>query len=132
MSDVPLFDLPTTSRRRPGSTASRRTGRQSFLIFLGYHPLSPVTPGRTLRLSSAAQAGRKGGPRCGNCAFVGWLGAETPWESSQMKCWFDKGKRVTRGAATTVRLWWPGCTDWERGTLPEGADLDRVVDPGAA
>lgn len=108
-----VIPLPPGARRAKLGVAAKRTARQRFLIKYGYHPLSPVVPGRTLPLARGAdRAGirplkaHQWGPRCGDCKFLERLIDGDP------KCGFDNGRRVTNGNATTVRLWWPGCRDF--------------------
>lgn len=86
------------------------TKRQAFLVRLGWHPLARALK-RNLRLhrdAIADPAVRKGGPRCGTCAFRQLRGGA---ERDYPKCWLDPLK-VTRGPATDCRSWWPGCSEW--------------------
>lgn len=108
-----LIDLPEGAERPALGEKAKRSRRQAFLISLGYHPLSAVVPGRMLRLAHDASRDRAGpGPRCRGCAHFGQLDREgDPFERSQ-RCWFNKAERVTKGAATEVRGWWPACTDF--------------------
>jgi len=116
-----MFVLPAGARRRPAGPKARRTARQRFLIAAGLHPLSPVVPGRMLRLHPAAVrdvADRKSGPRCGGCEMFAALNPiGEGWELTAKRCWADEGARVTRGDATEVRAWWPGCEDWSADPL---------------
>jgi hypothetical protein len=107
------IELPPGARRMRLGPKAKRTQRQRFLIEHGFHPLSLVVPGRTLKLPDGAD--RRGvrplkahqrGPRCGGCKYLERLIDGEP------KCFFGEGKRITNGAATTVRLWWPGCRDY--------------------
>lgn len=107
------IELPPGARRVRLGPKAKRTERQRFLIKHGYHPLSPVVPGRTLPLARGTD--RRGvrplkvnqwGPRCGDCKFLERLIDGEP------KCYFGGGGRITNGSATTVRLWWPGCRDY--------------------
>lgn len=106
-------DLPEGARLRPLGTVAKRTRRQRFLLSMRYHPLSPAVRGRQLRLHPAAPvaADRKmPGPRCGSCRWLGDLDEDV---AGSFRCWINNGERVTRGGATEVRAWWPGCKDWE-------------------
>lgn len=113
---VPLFQLPAGARRRPASPQVKRTARQRFLITTGLHPLSTVVASRMLRLHPNAArdpTDRTSGPRCRDCAFRGPLNPlGEPWEANTDRCWVNRGARVTRGAATALRAWWPACEDW--------------------
>ncbi len=108
--------LPEGAHRARLGVKAKRSERQRFRIRLGYHPLSPVVPGRALPLHPDADRsgwrplkGHARGPRCGDCKFLDLL-----YEGEEdRKCMFDNGRRVTRGAATTVRLWWPACRDFQ-------------------
>lgn len=131
----PLFDVPDSARRAIGSRTTLRTIRQKFLISLRIHPLSiSLSRGRrrfrVLALRRDAQIdARAGGPRCGSCQFFAALGDYSDWERKTRKCWFNYGERVTRGDATTVRAWWPGCVDWREAA--KGTDVGRSGQPGA-
>lgn len=102
-----LFDAPGMV-----PTAGRKlTKRQRFLIGLGWHPLARALR-RNLRLHSDAIADpavRKGGPRCGGCAYRQLRGGA---RRDYPKCYLDP-LAVTRGQATDVRAWWPGCTEFK-------------------
>jgi len=85
--------------------------RQRWLITLGWHPLTRAL-GRSLRLHPDAVADpsvRKGGPRCGTCAFRQLRGGA---KRDYPKCYLDP-LRVTRGPATDVPKWWPACTEYK-------------------
>jgi hypothetical protein len=106
------IDLPAGARLKPLGLAARRTQRQRFLLSLGYHPLSPKVKGRILRLHPGAPPEgdrRASGPRCGTCRWRGELYQEMP--NGSQRCWINDGQRVTRGAATEIRAWWPACED---------------------
>jgi hypothetical protein len=113
------------------SEDARRTVRQRQATDRGTHPLGLALTRPLPQHPDAADTGRT----CGNCQFraVIWTGSK----SNHPKCVIDKGPpaargydnpehlpRVTRGAATDVRKWWPGCIDHEFG--------DNSVSPDAA
>lgn len=105
--------LPDGAALRPLGLYAKRTRRRAFLIALGYHPLTTAT--RDLRLSPWAPRGddRKApGARCGGCRWFAPLDDEPGLPAGTNRCWINNGERVTRGAATEVRAWWPGCNDW--------------------
>jgi hypothetical protein len=87
----------------------RRTLRQRAAVEGGAHPLALVLGTRIRRHEDEARA-------CGNCRFrelLMYRGATYP------KCVLANPSRqlgvgrLTHGAATDVRRWWPACTDHE-------------------
>jgi hypothetical protein len=107
-----LFDGPEPLA---GLSADRsRTVRQRVALTHGQHPLS-VTLGPLALHADAAPADdkRADGRRCGNCRFRQQTGPH-----SYPKCGFAEPARISRGAGTDCRAWWPACTDHE----PEVAD----------
>jgi hypothetical protein len=111
--------------------------RQAARIATGVHPLA--LDGATIRLHP--DAGAAGGPTCGTCVHRVLMGGHA---KDYPKCVFGTTvtpippeqqrrhgptrivtqPRVTNGAATDVRAWWPACTDWaatEASTPGEGA-----------
>lgn len=119
------LDLDTP--QQPQTPAQTLRARQAARIAAGAHPLA--TDGASLRLHP--QAGSQGGPTCGTCAHRGTLGGharawpkclygatETPIPPERQQRHGPKititMPRVTHGAATDVRAWWPACTDWTR------------------
>lgn len=114
-----VIPLPPGARRRPLGLQAKRTIRQRFLLRTGYHPLSPLVRGRTLRLHPSAPPpdDRKApGARCGGCEWAQPLDENLP---GNLRCWVNNGRRVTRGGATEVRAWWPGCEDWTAESEPD-------------
>lgn len=115
MSQLPLFLLDLT--RSPLGPTARRNKRRRFLIGLGYHPLVLIVRDPPLRLhpdhltNPATRNGRTGGPRCGDCIFYQPLDADG-WGQRHFKCWYGSGPRVSRGNATTISAWFPGCADY--------------------
>lgn len=113
-----LFGVPDAPEPKPPkeSPTVRRTRRQAAMLAAGLHPLSTVlgtVSGSKLRLhTEAAPYGdhRAPGRRCGNCRFRKLVhgGAQ-----SYPKCAFGDGARVSHGAATDCRAWWPACSDHE-------------------
>lgn len=126
-----LFDIdPAQIPPEPPklSPDARRTQWQAEILAAGYHPLS----GGKLHPEAAPADDRTApGRRCGNCRFREVLGYH---QRSYAKCVHpgDLGAdeidllgppRVTHGAASDCRSWWPGCTDHTYG--------DRVSDDAA-
>jgi len=108
----PLLALEAFEAPALRTTFTRKlTKRQAFLIRLGWHPLARALK-RNLRLHRDAVADpavRRGGPRCGSCAFRQLRGGA---QRDYPKCWLDP-LAVTRGQATDVRAWWPACTEYK-------------------
>lgn len=117
MSDA-LFDADPIVRLGARLTAGQSLrARQADLLRWGQHPLALATK-RPLWLHPDADRDpdhREGGPRCGDCRFR----VLADWhERTYPKCSQASGEhldspRATHGAATDIRAWWPGCTDWE-------------------
>lgn len=109
-----LFDLdgPTpavVSHER--TVEARRRARQYNALIGGSHPLS-LAVGRhiSLHADAAPPDDRKAeGLRCGTCRWRALLGHHN---RTYAKCVIDP-KRLTHGAATDVRAWWPACVDYE-------------------
>ncbi|MEV4093823.1 hypothetical protein [Streptosporangium saharense] len=113
MADLVLFGAPDPPepKQPPESQTVRRTRRQAAMLAAGIHPLSAVV-GKLRLHEQAAPYGdpRAPGRRCGNCTFrqvLGYHGDHYP------KCTFGGEARISHGAATDCRAWWPGCTDHE-------------------
>lgn len=117
-----LFSLHPEWRRLNKGRTARRTDRHRFLLSVGLHPLSLYLR-RALRLhpgtfvtSGIPVTAR---PTCGTCVFLGKLDVNTDQPPGKVpyKCWKADQRggvnRVSRGGATTVRRWWPACTDYE-------------------
>lgn len=118
---------PVPVVKDPGlSPDAARTARQRRDVDTGYHPLLAVVHGRNALTKVHPQApgdcapdAPKGRPfTCGTCQFrvaVDWHG------KAHAKCnqglrddqYLDASPRVTHGAATDVRAWWPACKDYQ-------------------
>lgn len=109
------------------SADRRRTIRQSAAIARGVHPLALVItgvamhpdadPDRTATKDDAAARPL----RCGTCVFREHRpGGNKAWPKCAVgmpshpdgQPAFLDGPRVSRGAGTDVRSWWPACTDY--------------------
>ncbi|AIJ26386.1 hypothetical protein [Amycolatopsis methanolica] len=94
------------------SPDARRTERQGQYLAAGAHPLTAAL-GYPVKLHpGAAPAADRAAPgrRCGNCRY------RRP--GRYPKCLVHDGDRITRGAGTDVRAWWPACTDHELRSRP--------------
>ena len=119
MSDDALFHVEPVPLPEPAEVLSgdrRRTLRQADAIARGRHPLE-LALGSPLRLhAEAAPADDRTAPglRCGTCRFRELLGYH---DHKHAKCLFSstdrRWPRVTHGAATDVRAWWPACRDYQ-------------------
>lgn len=126
-----LFEV-NESQRAPElpklSADARRTQRQLEVLAAGYHPLT-----NTRLHPEAAPFDDRSAPgrRCGNCRFREVLAYR---QNAFPKCMFpgDLGAdeievlgppRVTHGAASDVRAWWPACADH---TYGDGLSVDAA------
>lgn len=115
MSDDALFDAPPGFMPPPipGMSADQRRGvRQARALANGAHPLG-VAFNRHLPLHpDAAPADDRVAPglRCSTCRFREVLGHHS---RSYPKCTHGDGARISHGAGTDVRAWWPACRDYE-------------------
>ena len=109
----PLFDVAPqrVQPAEPLSADRARTQRQLAAVAGGAHPLALVVAGvqrhpdtRGLTYDRHAQ----GGITCGGCRHRTEGGR---WAFP--KCTFGDGARISHGAATDVRAWWPACADYE-------------------
>lgn len=121
MGEPTLFDMdPAAAGVEPKlSDGRRRTIRQAQAMAHGSHPLALL--GSHLRLhpdAPPADDRKAPGPRCGGCVFI----VANAWD--YLKCTrgrageigtpsFRSGPYETRGAATELRAWWPGCERFE-------------------
>lgn len=134
-----LFDMAPSPRAADLiglSTDARRTVRQALAIDRGRHPLSLAKPRLAhLKLHPAAAPATPRdavGRRCGNCVFRQQIltNGNRRWpkclfpDDVEASDWEDAPPRASRGAATDVRAWWPGCTDHSYG--------DPALSPDAA
>jgi hypothetical protein len=125
------------------SADRRRTQRQREVIAQGVHPLSlAITP--TLRLHPDAPRDRDGdGPRCGDCRF---RELDRYHNRTYPKCTagahpvtrrkFDGTEyqateypRVSAGAGTDVRAWWPACPDYQPETATPNEEREAALCP---
>jgi len=122
MSDDGLFDATpyvVAPRTEPvpekASETVRRTARQLVLLARGIHPLTMSR----LHADAAPYDDRQAaGLRCRGCRFRQMNGGHS---RDYPKCfWPDPNRyrleelpRVTLGAATDCRGWWPACVDYE-------------------
>ena len=113
-----LFDLPAGTTLAPVdvtklSAGRRLTLRQKRDIGVGRHPLTAgplhVEPGR----------------QCGNCFFRQLIQHRS---RNYPKCWAWPNL-VTRGPASDIRAWWPGCTAHEWGDPRLSPDAARSGPP---
>ena len=122
------FDPEPPAEQERMSADRRRTERQKQAIRAGLHPLG-VTLRTYLPLHPDAPADpfdpTSPGARCGNCHFR----VLAEWNSRTWpKCAagvpdsavgasggvpLDQAPRVSHGAGTDIRAWWPGCRDHE-------------------
>lgn len=93
--DVP--DLPVPVELSPGQ---RRTIRQRSDVEAGRHPLT----------------GTPTFPELGTCGTCHFRSPNQGTSREYPKCHFGDGVRITRGAATDVRAWWPACGSYEPAT----------------
>lgn len=116
LDTAPLFDLPDGATVEPVlddlSAGGRRRIRQAQAVTAGVHPLALVIVGIRMHPDAdrdATSADRPNLPlRCGTC----WYRGENHY--GYPKCGFSDTRR-TFGDATTVRAWWPACTDYSAG-----------------
>jgi hypothetical protein len=110
-----LFDLPTpanTPEPEKLSPDQRRTRRQAAVLRQGQHPLTLVLSAPLRLHPDAAPADDRKAPglRCGTCAFreIRHYGPRA-WP----KCTFGDGVRMSHGAGTDIRAYWPACRDYQ-------------------
>jgi hypothetical protein len=109
-----LFDLPAGAVHQPVpeslSAGGRRRVRQAAAVAAGVHPLALVMAPISMHPDASRAATALDPPnlplRCGTC----WWRRDTAW--GYPKCWHDGDARISHGDATTVRAWWPACTDY--------------------
>lgn len=133
MADPGLFDAAAyqviAEATEPDTKLSAdrlRTIRQATALADGRHPLG-LALGRTLRLHSDAPPvddRHAPGPRCGSCWHRQVLGHHN---RSYGKCMADDGGRVSHGAGTDVRAWWPACRDYSPGDTSVSPDAARFI-----
>ena len=81
------------------SPDARRTARQKQLVERGLHPYMGTRTRPDLGT-------------CGDC--VHRRSTTTNGNRSWPKCW-RYPSRITHGAATDIRAWWPACDQFEKG-----------------
>jgi hypothetical protein len=116
-----LFGMARVPKPESKSPGQRLTEIQSMRIRTGIHPLSGKVAGcyLTLHPEAAAPEPSAEGRRCGNCRFRRPSNRGT--SRDYPKCHFQTPAyarnaprafpRVTSGAASAVRGWWPACVD---------------------
>lgn len=123
-----LFDMEPVAPREPEpklSADARRTLRQAQVMDRGRHPLSLAGPCLRLHPDAPPPGDRKApGPRCGTCAFLQrqekWLKCTRGRSGEIYTPSFRSGPYETRGAATDMRAWWPGCERWQPAETESG------------
>ena len=142
MDTLTLFEVDPTlvvpEPPKPSADVRRRLGQYDTLA-AGYHPLGVVESafgGLKLHEEAAPLNDRDApGRRCGNCRFRAVLRYH---RKAYGKCLFpgDSGAdeidligppRVTHGAASDCRAWWPACTDHTYGDPGLSEDAARCV-----
>lgn len=103
------------------SAGRRLTIRQHADVERGRHPLADH--GATFSRELTEQ-----GHTCGDCLY---RTTGTGHNGDYPKCWWPRKpdtdtrdrairpERITSGAATDCRAWWPACTDWRVGVTTE-------------
>ncbi len=140
MAEPTLFDaapyqVPAPEPGPKLSGDARRTQLQQQRLDAGIHPLQPVV-GRRLKVHPGAPPAddrTAPGPRCGTCWYRQTLGYHN---RAYAKCLHPESlgaeevehhgyPRVTHGAASDVRVWWPACTDYSPGDNRVSDDAAR-------
>lgn len=139
-----LFDVPEPERPEPAEKISadrRRTQRQHTAIANGLHPLGLALAGRQLLLHPDALVDDRDapGPTCGGCRFRRQFehhnrtypkctfGAETvtrPTYDRKGTYQATQYPRLSNGAGTDVRAWWPACPDHEPETATQQEGIE--------
>lgn len=119
-----LFDVATPARPEPLSVDARRTRRQADAVAAGAHPLALVRPGIRVHPDAQGSAATKANTdqrplRCGTCIYRGSIGGypkclwrpagDVPGSDGRYR---NAPPRVSSGAGTDCRSWWPACTDY--------------------
>jgi hypothetical protein len=119
-----LFGMARVSPPAKQSPGRRLTEVQSTRIRSGVHPLSGHVAGRYLPLHVEAAAPEPSSPgrRCGNCRFHR-TSTNRGTSNDYPKCHYQSPAaerntprafpRVSSGAASDCRAWWPACVDHE-------------------
>lgn len=143
MTEAALFDLPPGAtvvtmvpEAAPGLSADRRrTLRQTATLMSGRHPLGGRLHPEAAPVDDRLAPGR----RCGNCWYrrLIYTNGNKLWP----KCHVDQTNptdadprpvslRITAGAATDCRAWWPACTQHSYGDTAMSDDAARYVPEG--
>lgn len=94
------------------SADRRRTLRQAEAIADGRHPLTGG-PLHSLASRHRDAAAPKSDPfTCGSCYFRASLAYHN---RAYPKCLANDGARISHGAGSDVRAWWPACPDYTPG-----------------
>jgi hypothetical protein len=111
--------MPQLQAERPTagpalSPDAARTRRQIAALGRGVHPITagPLHPDAPDDATPKDRFPREG--TCGTCAFLVYLDDATPKHPNRrtLKCNWANGARITRGPASDVRRWWPGCAQY--------------------
>lgn len=126
-----LFDLPggPVPDEPKLSGDRRRVQRQAEFLARGQHPLAAALRWSLRLHADAAPVDDRDEPgrRCGNC----WYRETSLWHNrTYAKCTADDGTRITHGAGTDVRAWWPACRDHTYGEPALSPDAARCVPGG--
>ena len=136
--DDALFPGYYPSHREPEpqlSAGQRLTQRQIADITIGRHPLTRGSLHPLASRHRTSQSPKDDPFTCGSCSFrtvIQYHGRAYP------KCLFDPRRgdqdtldmyaRITHGAASDVRAWWPACPEYLPGSSIS-ADASRVLPP---
>lgn len=140
MTDVPLFagyEPPDQGSGEVLSAGQRRTRRQQEQVAAGVHPLTggPIHPLASRHRDRDAPGSDPF--TCGSCIFRVVVrsgakkypkcvyGMENPTDTRTVRL-----PRVTSGAASDVRAWWPACPDYSAGDPGLSPDAARHVPEG--
>lgn len=135
--DAAPYQIELPERGPNLSGQRRRTERQHQAVANGLHPLG-LALGHPIRLHPDAPRDHESpGPRCGSC----WYRHVLPYHRrSYPKCLYGlenetdnnpqgSAPRVTHGAGTDVRAWWPACRDYTPGDPQVSPDAARYIPP---
>jgi hypothetical protein len=126
LEQMALFDMepapgaapaPPPAAADPVSAGRKLLARQGKQLTDGWHPLSG---GRLHPDAAPADDRAAPGLRCGSCRYRELIyGGQNAYPKCTVgaKRTADghplSGPRITHGAATDVRAWWPACRDYE-------------------
>ena len=120
LEQLSLFDVGTPAAAPPAppedpvSAGRKLLARQAQQLARREHPLG----GRLHALAAPADDRDAPGLRCGSCRFRVLIngGGQKNWPKCTLGAPEGKpqlGPRITNGAASDVRRWWPACTAHE-------------------